>query len=51
VASSAWYRAADDSVIGLLALIGVVAGTILAGEPREHPAIATTEGWILGRSI
>jgi hypothetical protein len=40
-----------DSVIGLLALIGVVARTIPAGEPREHPAIATTEGWILGRSI
>jgi hypothetical protein len=40
-----------DSVIGLLALIGVVAGTIPAGEPHDQPAIATTEGWILGRSI
>jgi hypothetical protein len=40
-----------DAVVGLLALIGVVAGTIPAGEPRDHPAIATTEGWILGRCI
>jgi hypothetical protein len=40
-----------DSVIGLLALIGVVTGTIPAGEPHDHPAITTTEGWILGRSI
>jgi hypothetical protein len=40
-----------DSVTGLLALIGVVAGAIPAGEPRDHPATATTEGWILGRSI
>lgn len=39
-----------DSVIGLLAMIGVVTGAVPAGEPLDDPAIATTEGWILGRS-
>jgi hypothetical protein len=40
-----------DSVVGLLAMIGVVIGTIPTGEPHDHLAISTTEGWILGRSI
>jgi hypothetical protein len=40
-----------DSVVGLLAMIGVVTGTIPTGEPQDHLAISTTEGWILGRSI
>ncbi|HUY44276.1 MAG TPA: hypothetical protein VMV92_00905 [Streptosporangiaceae bacterium] len=38
-----------DSVLGLLAMIGVVTGTIPAGEPGDDPAVITTEGWILGR--
>jgi hypothetical protein len=39
-----------DSVIGLLAMIGVVTGAIPAGEPLDDAAITTIEGWILGRS-
>jgi hypothetical protein len=39
-----------DSVIGLLAMIGVVTGAIPAGEPLGDSAITTIEGWILGRS-
>ena len=39
-----------DAITGLLAMIAVVTGTIPAGEPRDDPAITTTEGWILGRN-
>lgn len=38
-----------DAVIGLLGVIAVVTGALPAGEPRDDPAVATTEGWILGR--
>jgi hypothetical protein len=38
-----------DAVIGLLGVIAVVTGVIPSGEPYGDPAIATTEGWILGR--
>ncbi len=38
-----------DAVVGLLGMIGVVTGAVASGEPREDPAIATVEGWILGR--
>lgn len=38
-----------DSVIGLLAMIGVVTGAVPSGEPLDDPAITSTEGWILGR--
>jgi hypothetical protein len=39
-----------DAVIGLLAMIGVVTGSIDAGAPPEDLAVPSTEGWILGRS-
>jgi hypothetical protein len=39
-----------DAVIGLLAMISVVTGTLPSGEPRDDPAISTVEGWILGRA-
>jgi hypothetical protein len=39
-----------DAVVGLLAMISVVTGAVPSGEPRDDPAIASTEGWILGRS-
>jgi hypothetical protein len=39
-----------DAVIGLLAMISVVTGTLSPGEPCDEPAVATVEGWILGRS-
>ena len=38
-----------DSVVGLLGMIGVVRAVIPAGEPVGDPAIASVEGWILGR--
>ncbi|HVB43384.1 MAG TPA: hypothetical protein VNF47_11855 [Streptosporangiaceae bacterium] len=38
-----------DAVTGLLGMIGVLSGTIPAGEPGDDPCVATTEGWILGR--
>jgi hypothetical protein len=38
-----------DAVIGLLAMISVVTGAVPSGEPRDDPAIGSTEGWILGR--
>lgn len=38
-----------DAVIGLLAMISVVAGVLRPGEPRDDPAMSTVEGWILGR--
>jgi hypothetical protein len=37
-----------DAVVGLLGVIAVVTGALPSGEP-DDPAIATTEGWILGR--
>ena len=40
-----------DAVIGLLAMISVVAGKVSPGEPRDDPAVTTVEGWILGRSV
>jgi hypothetical protein len=39
-----------DAVVGLLAMIGVVTGTIATGEPRDDAAVLATEGWILGRA-
>lgn len=39
-----------DAVIGLLGMIAVITGVIASGEPRDDPAVITTEGWILGRS-
>jgi hypothetical protein len=39
-----------DAVIGLLAMISVVTGALSSGEPCDDPAVATVEGWILGRS-
>jgi hypothetical protein len=39
-----------DAVIGLLAMIAVVAGKIDAGVPADDPAVLSTEGWILGRT-
>ena len=39
-----------DAVIGMLAMIAVVTGTIDAGVPSDDPAVITTEGWILGRA-
>jgi hypothetical protein len=39
-----------DSVIGMLGMIAVVAGAIPAGPPPGDPALAATEGWILGRA-
>jgi hypothetical protein len=39
-----------DSVVGVLGMIAVVTGTIAAGPPPGDPALATTEGWILGRA-
>ena len=39
-----------DAIIGLLAMIAVVTGTIDAGVPAGDPAVLTTEGWILGRT-
>jgi hypothetical protein len=39
-----------DAVVGLLAIIGVVTGTIATGEPRDDAAVLATEGWILGRA-
>ncbi len=38
-----------DAVIGLLAMISVVAGTLPPGDPRDDPAVVAVEGWILGR--
>lgn len=38
-----------DSVVGLLGMIGVVRAVIPAGEPVGDRAIASVEGWILGR--
>jgi hypothetical protein len=39
-----------DAVIGLLAMIAVVAGAIDVGVPADDPVIISTEGWILGRA-
>jgi hypothetical protein len=39
-----------DCVVGLLGMIGVVTGAIPEGLPGDDPAVATTEGWMLGRS-
>jgi hypothetical protein len=39
-----------DAVVGLLAIVGVVTGTIATGEPRDDAAVLSTEGWILGRA-
>jgi hypothetical protein len=39
-----------DAIIGLLAMIAVVAGKIDAGAPADDPAVLSTEGWILGRA-
>jgi hypothetical protein len=38
-----------DAIVGLLGVIAVVTGALASGEPDDDPAIATTEGWILGR--
>lgn len=38
-----------DAVVGLLGMIGVIAGALPSGEPHHDPAISTVEGWILGR--
>lgn len=38
-----------DAVIGLLGMIAVISGVMPSGEPRDDPAVTTTEGWILGR--
>jgi hypothetical protein len=38
-----------DAMIGLLGVIAVVTGKLPPGEPRDDPAVITTEGWILGR--
>jgi len=38
-----------DAVVGLLGVIAVVTGALPSGEPDDDPAIAATEGWILGR--
>lgn len=37
-----------DAVVGLLGMIAVIGGAIPSGEP-EDDAVATIEGWILGR--
>ena len=39
-----------DAIVGLLGMIVVVRGLVESGEPRNDPAVTTTEGWILGRS-
>jgi len=39
-----------DAVVGLLAMISVVTGTVPTGEPGDDPAISSIEGWILGRA-
>jgi hypothetical protein len=39
-----------DCVVGVLGMIGVVTGAIAVGLPDDDPAVATTEGWILGRA-
>ena len=39
-----------DAIIGLLAMIAVVAGAIDPGVPADDPAVLSTEGWILGRT-
>jgi hypothetical protein len=39
-----------DAVVGLLAMIAVVAGSIDVGVPSDDPAVLSTEGWILGRA-
>jgi hypothetical protein len=39
-----------DAVVGLLAMIGVVTGTIATGEPRDDVAVLSSEGCILGRA-
>jgi hypothetical protein len=38
-----------DAYVGLLGMIGVVAGHIASGEPLEDPAVRAVEGWMLGR--
>jgi hypothetical protein len=37
-------------VIGLLAMIGVITGSIDAGAPSGDRAVPGVEGWILGRA-
>jgi hypothetical protein len=39
-----------DAVIGLLAMIGVITGSIDAGAPPGDRAVPSVEGWILGRA-
>ncbi len=39
-----------DCVVGMLGMIGVVAGAIPAGLPAGDPAVVTIEGWMLGRA-
>jgi uncharacterized protein (TIGR00369 family) len=38
-----------DAVVGLLGMLGVVAGVLPSGEPLDDPPVLATEGWILGR--
>ena len=39
-----------DAVVGLLGMISVLRGATPSGEPPDDPAVATVEGWILGRA-
>jgi hypothetical protein len=39
-----------DAIVGLIGLIGVATGRISDGLPADDCAVATTEGWILGRA-
>ncbi|HVA73077.1 MAG TPA: hypothetical protein VNF71_00750 [Acidimicrobiales bacterium] len=40
-----------DAVVGLVGMIAVVTGALPSGEPSEDPAVASVEGWILGREL